>query len=158
MPDDIVDKVFETKPEEQAPAVPEPAPSAAELKRERLLNNLKRGRLTALENRRKKGLAKRIEKEKKVKDIDDTIEQRVISQRAGLSELAELRSQIAELKVKHNQPPQPQELPPPPAAPAPAAPAPAAPAAPAPAAPAPVAPRPRTPPPVVLSTFTSMGW
>ena len=90
MPDDIVDKVFETKPEEQAPAVPEPAPSAAELKRERLLNNLKRGRLTALENRRKKGLAKRIEKEKKVKDIDDTIEQRVISQRAGLSELAVL--------------------------------------------------------------------
>lgn len=80
-------------------------------KRERLLKNLEKGRKTALANRKKKAMYKRMIKKDKDDEMDKTIKAKLMEK----DDVDDLRRQLAEMKAMvHNSEPKKQ-------APAPAA-------------------------------------
>lgn len=86
-------------PSEQAKA---PTPSdRQEAKRQQMLSNLERGRKTALENRKKRALLKKLEKEENVSKMDADIKTKLLKKQSNHeleSELKQLRSELASLK------------------------------------------------------------
>ena len=91
--------------------------------RERLKAQLARGRQTAMENRKKKKLAKQLLKEDKEKEIDDKIIQGVVKKRKAPldKELADLKDEIAKLKAERAALSKPRSPSPPPKPPSPVA-------------------------------------
>ena len=76
--------------EQEAPPVPN--------KRERLLKNLERGRKTALANRKKKAMYKRMIK----KDKDDEMDKAIKAKLMEKDDVDDLRRQLAEMKAMAN--------------------------------------------------------
>jgi len=89
--------------------------------RERLKAQLAKGRATALENRRKKKLAKQAEKSEKEKEIEDKIIDKVVSKRKAPldKELNDLKEEIAKLKAEREALKKPRSPSPPPKPPSP---------------------------------------
>eukprot|EP00729_Bicosta_minor_P012894 gene12894-21945_t len=83
-PDQSIKDVFETN---------EPTP--AEKKRARLLKNLEKGRKTALENRKKKAMYKRLMK----KQTDDEMDTAIKTKLKEKEDVDDLRRQLAEMKA-----------------------------------------------------------
>lgn len=102
---------------EEAEPVREPAPPAtdevAQKRRERLLKNLEKGRKTALENRRKRALLKRMESEEKKDKMDTELKSRIMKQQTASdaqTTIESLRSELEQLKAQKKSAP-PQEEP-----------------------------------------------
>jgi hypothetical protein len=89
--------------------------------RVRLKEQLARGRATAMENRKKKKLAKQLLKEDKEKEIDDKIIEGVVKKRKAPldKELADLKDEIAKLKAERAALSKPRSPSPPPKPPSP---------------------------------------
>lgn len=147
-PDQSIKDVFETN---------EPTP--AEKKRARLLKNLEKGRKTALENRKKKAMYKRLMK----KQTDDEMDTAIKTKLKEKEDVDDLRRQLAEMKasqktVQDNAPPKP----PPPKPPSPKPPSPKPPPPKPPSPPPPPPPKPPSPPPpsppITLSTYGTVPW
>ena len=66
-------EVTEPQPEAQPEATTKPAKESSEDRRARLLANLKKGRETALKNRRKAALAKKLKKEERQHEMEADI-------------------------------------------------------------------------------------
>ncbi len=73
-------------------------------RREILLNQLKQGRITALKNRQKKKLIKKIDKEEKNKQDDEKIARNILKKNPVSDEIADLKKQIEELKLQKKEP------------------------------------------------------
>ena len=121
-------KVFEVEP---APELDEAA-QKAKTRRERLLANLAKGRKTALENRKKRAMFKRIKKEEEGDEMDKAIKQKVLEKpeletlRGEVLMLREQRKEVAKVEqtpkeelvpVTSSPPKAPQEEPKPPSPP-----------------------------------------
>lgn len=88
-------EVFETEP---APQLDEAA-QKAKTRRERLLANLAKGRKTALENRKKKAMFKKIKRQEEDDEIDKAIKQKVLEK----SELETLRDEVLMLREQRKE-------------------------------------------------------
>lgn len=146
------DDVFETN---------EPTP--AEKKRARLLKNLEKGRRTALENRKKKAMYKRLMK----KQTDDEMDTAIKTKLKEKEDVDDLRRQLAEMKASQKTvqgPPKPPSPPPPPKSPPPKSPPPKPSSPPPPLKPPSPPPPPKPPsppppsPPITLSTYGTVPW
>jgi hypothetical protein len=68
----------------------------------KLLENLKRGRETAMKNRQKKALAKKIDREEEEKARDEKIAKAVLGEDDTKTTIAELKAEIKELRAQKN--------------------------------------------------------
>ena len=76
-------------------------PMTAERKAQ-LLENLKKGRKTALERRQKKALANKIKKQDTFNEIEDTIKKSVLNKKSNTdyeNEISDLRKQLNDIKM-----------------------------------------------------------
>lgn len=98
------DEIFEL-PQNENPDSVEPPTKTKKPKKEMsaerkktILEQLKRGRETALKNRQKKALAKRIEKQKVQEKVDHLIKEEITYANGQNSELTELKRDLKDLK------------------------------------------------------------
>ena len=117
-------------------------------RRQRLLANLEKGRKTALENRKKKAMYKKLKKQDEVDEMDLAIQEKMLKKAQEKSEVLTLREELEQLRMEVKSKAQPKKE-----ARAPTPP----PREPTPRPPTPPPPRPPTPP-VVISTYSTVPW
>jgi hypothetical protein len=71
-----------------------------EEQKEKLREQLKKGRETAMKNRQKKALGKKIDKEKKEKELDEKIATNILGKSKHEDDIEDLKNQIKELRDK----------------------------------------------------------
>lgn len=76
----------------------------SEEQKERLREQLAKGRATALKNRQKKALAKKIDKEEEEKALDAKIAKKVLNKNPLQDEMAELKEELKNLKSNKGDP------------------------------------------------------
>ena len=104
MSDKEEDPVFEKpvkKPqaEQVRPKVVRKKRVMTEEQKEVLRANLKRGRETAMKNRQKKALGRKIDKEEKEKELDKKIATKILGKNKHEDDIEELKNQIKEMKA-----------------------------------------------------------
>ena len=70
-----------------------------EEQKEKLRENLKRGRETAMKNRQKKALGKKIDSEEKNKELDQKIAKKLLGKNKNEDEIDKLKLEIKEMKA-----------------------------------------------------------
>jgi hypothetical protein len=71
-----------------------------EEQKEKLREQLKKGRETAMKNRQKKALGRKIDKEKKEKELDEKIATNILGKNKHEDDIEDLKNQIKELRDK----------------------------------------------------------
>lgn len=91
------------------PAAPEPAvesiasqspEDAKAARRAQMLSNLERGRKTAMENRRKRALLKKLAKEEKQQMVESELKAKLLSKQTQEDEVSGLKEEITRLKAE----------------------------------------------------------
>ena len=89
---DIDEPIFEKPKKEKKKRV------MTEEQKEKLRENLKRGRETAMKNRQKKALGKKIDSEEKNKELDQKIAKKLLGKNKNEDEIENLKLEIKEMK------------------------------------------------------------